>query len=107
MPSSKWSAEVPAIPARLEKALGGRNPGENPNVTLTGNHTSTGHTRIEGRRRRQTLAAGFIAAFDLLSDWTERNRQRRALLALSDTMLKDIGVSRADALQEGEKPFWK
>jgi uncharacterized protein YjiS (DUF1127 family) len=62
---------------------------------------------IEGRRRRRTLAAGFIAAFDLLCDWAERNRQRRALLSLSDTMLRDIGVSRADALREGEKPFWK
>jgi uncharacterized protein YjiS (DUF1127 family) len=69
--------------------------------------TSARHTPIEGWRRRRTLAAGFIAAFEMLCDWKERNRQRRALLALSDTMLKDIGISRADALQEGEKPFWK
>jgi uncharacterized protein YjiS (DUF1127 family) len=69
--------------------------------------SSARQTLIEGRRRRRTLAAGFIAAFDTLSDWTERNRQRRALLALSDTLLRDIGISRADALQEGEKPFWK
>lgn len=34
-------------------------------------------------------------------------RQRRALLALDDAMLKDIGISRADALQEGNKPFWR
>lgn len=34
-------------------------------------------------------------------------RQRRALLALDDVMLKDIGISRADALQEGHKPFWR
>jgi uncharacterized protein YjiS (DUF1127 family) len=34
-------------------------------------------------------------------------RQRRALLALDDRMLKDIGISRADALQEGNKPFWR
>jgi uncharacterized protein YjiS (DUF1127 family) len=69
--------------------------------------TSAGHTRIEGQCRRRTLAAGLIAAFDLLCDWTERNRQRRALLSLSDAMLRDIGISRADALREGEKPFWK
>jgi uncharacterized protein YjiS (DUF1127 family) len=69
--------------------------------------TSAGHIRIEDRRRRRTLAASLIVAFDLLCDWTERNRQRRALLSLSDSMLSDIGVSRADALLEGEKPFWK
>ena len=69
--------------------------------------TSARHTLTEGRRRRRTLAAGFIAAFDMLCDWTERYRQRRALLSLSDSMLSDIGISRADALREGEKPFWK
>ena len=37
----------------------------------------------------------------------ERRRQRLALLALSDHMLKDIGLSRTDAIQEGTKPFWR
>ncbi|NMQ19553.1 DUF1127 domain-containing protein [Candidatus Competibacter phosphatis] len=34
-------------------------------------------------------------------------RQRRELLALDDRMLKDIGLSRADAFREGSKPFWR
>lgn len=34
-------------------------------------------------------------------------RQRRALLALDAAMLKDLGISRADALREGGKPFWQ
>jgi uncharacterized protein YjiS (DUF1127 family) len=34
-------------------------------------------------------------------------RQRRALLGLDDAMLKDLGLSRVDALQEGGKPFWR
>jgi uncharacterized protein YjiS (DUF1127 family) len=29
------------------------------------------------------------------------------LLALSDDMLKDIGISRAQADLEGSKPFWR
>ena len=37
----------------------------------------------------------------------EVSRQRRALLALSDDMLKDIGISRAQADLEGSKPFWR
>ncbi len=34
-------------------------------------------------------------------------RQRRTLLSLDAAMLKDLGISRADALQEGNKPFWR
>lgn len=40
-------------------------------------------------------------------DWIERLRDRRQLAALSDDMLKDIGVSRADAAHEAEKHFWQ
>jgi uncharacterized protein YjiS (DUF1127 family) len=36
----------------------------------------------------------------------EVRRQRRALLGLSDAMLKDIGISRGDAAQEGARRFW-
>lgn len=42
-----------------------------------------------------------------LESWFQRARQRRQLLSLSDRMLKDIGISRADAVAEGEKPFWR
>ncbi|MBL8259528.1 MAG: DUF1127 domain-containing protein [Candidatus Competibacteraceae bacterium] len=42
-----------------------------------------------------------------LCGWRELYRQRRALLALDDAMLKDIGISRVDALREGSKPFWR
>ncbi len=43
----------------------------------------------------------------MLLDWQERARQRRQLLALSDGALKDFGRSRADAANEGDKPFWR
>jgi uncharacterized protein YjiS (DUF1127 family) len=33
-------------------------------------------------------------------------RERRALMALSDDALKDIGLSRADAYCEGTRSFW-
>jgi len=32
---------------------------------------------------------------------------RKQLLQLSDWELKDLGISRGDALIEGTKPFWK
>lgn len=33
-------------------------------------------------------------------------RERRALRALSDATLKDIGLSRADVERESGRPFW-
>ena len=42
-----------------------------------------------------------------LREWCAVYRQRRVLLRLDDAMLKDLGISRVDALQEGHKPFWR
>jgi uncharacterized protein YjiS (DUF1127 family) len=47
------------------------------------------------------------AALDRLLAWHEVARQRRALLGLSDRMLKDIGVTRAEAEREASRPFWR
>ena len=44
---------------------------------------------------------------NLLDVWSERRRQRRALLELSDHMLKDMGIGRGEAYREGRKPFWR
>lgn len=43
----------------------------------------------------------------LLEYWAVRANQRRGLIDLPDHLLKDIGVSRADAEREGSKPFWR
>jgi|SRR6516225_933581 uncharacterized protein YjiS (DUF1127 family) len=37
----------------------------------------------------------------------ERYRQRRQLLEMDDRELKDIGITREQAEQEGRKPRWK
>jgi uncharacterized protein YjiS (DUF1127 family) len=49
--------------------------------------------------------AGRVAEGALI--WLERARQRRQLAQLSDHMLRDIGLTRADAWAESEKPFWR
>lgn len=38
--------------------------------------------------------------------WYQLYHQRQELAALSDAMLKDIGLSRADILRESTLPFW-
>ncbi|WP_220720555.1 DUF1127 domain-containing protein [Agarivorans litoreus] len=50
---------------------------------------------------------GFHALIKRLALYRARRRSRRALLALNDELLKDIGLSRAQALAEGRKPFWR
>ena len=37
----------------------------------------------------------------------ERYRQRQQLLEMDDRQLKDIGITREQAEQEGRKPLWK
>lgn len=44
---------------------------------------------------------------DMLLQFHERARQRQALMALDERLLKDIGISRADAQREASKPFWR
>jgi uncharacterized protein YjiS (DUF1127 family) len=49
--------------------------------------------------------AGRIAEIGLT--WFDRASQRRQLGELSDHMLRDIGVTRADVWAESSKPFWR
>ena len=48
-----------------------------------------------------------LRLFESLAKWQQRARSRRDLMALDDHLLKDIGLSRADAWQEADKPFWR
>lgn len=40
------------------------------------------------------------------SKWQRRARLRQELQSLSDTTLRDIGLSRCDIQLEAAKPFW-
>ena len=54
-----------------------------------------------------TAATAAGEAVTRLMVWHDRVRERRALLGLDDMQLRDIGISRADAGGEGDKPFWR
>jgi uncharacterized protein YjiS (DUF1127 family) len=44
---------------------------------------------------------------DLILTWLQRSAERRQLHSLSDHMLKDMGLSRADVERETSKRYWQ
>ena len=56
---------------------------------------------------RRRVPSNLCKAFDILLLWLERRRDRHKLGALSDYMLKDLGVTRADIDVETRKMFWR
>jgi len=53
------------------------------------------------------LGGGLVRVFDGLFAWQQRAADRRALRAMDDHLLRDIGLSRADIDAEAGKPFWR
>lgn len=45
-------------------------------------------------------------AIETMLVWADRSRQRRELASMDERALKDIGLTRIDALRESSKPFW-
>jgi len=62
-------------------------------------------------RSRLAIGARFKRALErtgaALLDWHCRQQQRRTLMQLDERMLRDMGISRADAEHEAAKPFWR
>ncbi len=52
------------------------------------------------------FAIRLTAILETLLEWWQRCEERRQLLELDERLLKDIGVSRAEATEEARKPFW-
>ncbi len=76
---------------------------------------------IDTIRRQAVFEGGPLAAFvrklppgmsavyrimSVLEIWAARRRSRRALAMLSDYHLRDIGITRAQAMEEAARPFW-
>ena len=65
------------------------------------------------RRRARAPAIGYWLkqgcrrVLQTLRQWRHRSRSRAELAALDDRMLRDIGVTRAEAWCEAAKPFWR
>jgi len=53
------------------------------------------------------LTASSKGVLDTLRAWNKRARERAQLGGLDDRMLRDIGITRTDALFLSSRPFWK
>jgi uncharacterized protein YjiS (DUF1127 family) len=53
------------------------------------------------------LFSALLRALEAVLTWQERAAQRAALASLDERMLKDIGLSRAEAEMEAGRPFWR
>lgn len=60
-----------------------------------------------GSQARSWLSARATSGRATLKVWCETYRQRQALARLDDRALSDIGITRYEASQESEKPFWQ
>jgi len=50
--------------------------------------------------------SGRFSLLSLLTSVVATRRQRLSLADLDDTILRDIGISRSDALRESQRPLW-
>ena len=48
-----------------------------------------------------------MTVFKQINIYLNKSRQRKALAALDDSLLADIGYSKAQAQEESNKPFWR
>jgi uncharacterized protein YjiS (DUF1127 family) len=55
-------------------------------------------------RQRKHRGRGLIALF---KEWRRRAYERQELMTMSDMSLRDIGITRCDAMNEASKPFWR
>jgi uncharacterized protein YjiS (DUF1127 family) len=60
-----------------------------------------------GRPKSHDEATSLRLVVTFLFDCLETYRQRKALAALDDHMLKDIGLTRCDVEAEVSRPFWR
>ncbi len=59
-----------------------------------------------GNRALSRAMAKIHSVAATVSLWRCRHRERRALMELDDRFLHDIGITRTQALEEANKPFW-
>ena len=71
-------------------------------------HTASSLSAVAlGSGNRNTVGSTLLRAVENVLAWHDRAKSRRALLGMDDRMLSDIGLDRATARSEGDRPFWR
>jgi len=65
------------------------------------------HKEKHDRDRTGVLRHVLARMASKVGEWHRRLYDRRALAAMSDRSLRDIGLTRYDADWEARKPFWR
>jgi len=72
------------------------------------------HSHTVPHSRSYALHEGLLAITDairsmpaLLAKWQDRATQRSHLATLDERLLRDMGLSQTQALEEIAKPFWR
>jgi uncharacterized protein YjiS (DUF1127 family) len=71
---------------------------------LKENNMSTLHWTDHAVEPKGRRIPGLLA---LIGEWLRRIESRRELAGLCDRALRDIGLTRVDAMREATKPFWR
>lgn len=58
-------------------------------------------------RMAEKVKRSVLRLVGIIGLYYQRHHQRQLLLKLDERLLKDIGIRRLDAWQEGKKPFWR
>ena len=53
------------------------------------------------------LPSGLRQPLVRLATWRRRARERAQLREMDERLLRDIGLTRAQVLEEARKPFWR
>jgi uncharacterized protein YjiS (DUF1127 family) len=56
---------------------------------------------------RPRTGSGIVGLQALVGEWMHRIESRRELAGLTDRALRDVGITRVDAINEASKPFWR
>ena len=77
--------------------------------TYFGDASSSTERRHCSRPARQYQSNSWLRLFNKLRRWTEGSRRRAAFRDLADDphLLDDIGLTRREAMEEADKPFWQ
>jgi uncharacterized protein YjiS (DUF1127 family) len=75
-------------------------------------HTVYGYRADERIAGPHTVISNVFAqlvthGFEAVREWRQTVRDRKVLQSLSDAMLYDIGITRADVSREVMRPFWE